>query len=62
MVDKFRNLTEEEIKICEENGISAEGKTVVLNNDRGLWLLHHKTRDILHIDFGEKRTQKKAVP
>ena len=62
MAGEFRELTQEERALCRENGIDPEGKTVVLSNDRGLWLLHHKTRDTLHIDFGEKRAQKNAVP
>ena len=62
MADKFRNLTQEEENLCQENGISTEGKVVILSNDRGLWLLHHKTRDEVTIRFGEKRAQKKAVP
>lgn len=62
MAGEFRNLTPEEMDICRENGIDPEGKTVVLRNNSGLWLLHHKTRDTLHIDFGEKRAQKNAVP
>ena len=62
MAGEFRNLTPEEMDICRENGIDPEGKTVVLRNGSGLWLLHHKTRDMLHIDFGEKRAQKNAVP
>ncbi len=62
MAGEFRNLTQEERALCRENGIDPEGKTVVLSNDNCLILLHHKTRDTLHIDFGEKRAQKKAVP
>ena len=62
MAGEYRCLTPDEIEICRQNGIDPEGKTVVLSNDRGLWLIHHKTRDTLHIDFGEKRAQKNAVP
>lgn len=62
MAGEFRNLTQEEIEICQENGIAVEGKVVVLSNDSGLLLLHHKTRDEVSIRFGEKRAQKKAVP
>ena len=62
MAGEYRCLTPDEIELCRQNGIDPEGKTVVLSNDRGLWLIHHKTRDTLHIDFGEKRAQKNAVP
>lgn len=62
MAGEFRSLTPEEKALCRENGIDPDGKTVVLSNDSRLILLHHKTRDMLHIDFGEKRAQKKAVP
>ena len=62
MAGEFRNLTQEEIELCRENGIDTRGKVVILSNDSGLILLHHKTRDTLHIGFGEKRAQKKAVP
>lgn len=62
MAGEFRSLTPEEKVLCRENGIDPEGKTVVLSNGDGLWLLHHKTRDEVHIRFGEKRAQKKAVP
>lgn len=62
MAGDFRELTLEEKELCRELGIDPEGKTVVLSNGDGLWLLHHKTRDELHIRFGEKRAQKNAVP
>ena len=62
MGGEFRMLTPEEIALCRENGIDPEGKTVVMSNSDGLWLVHHKTRDELHIRFGEKRVQKNAVP
>ena len=58
MAGEFRELTQEEKALCRELGIDPEGKTVVLSNDRCLILLYHKTRDMLHIDFGEKRAQK----
>ena len=62
MAGEFRNLTPEEIALCRENGIDPEGKTVVLSNSDGLWLVHHKTRDEVHIRFGEKRAQKRRCP
>ena len=62
MAGEFRELTQEERALCRENGIDPEGKTVVLSTGDGLWLIHHKTRDELHIRFGEKRAQKNAVP
>ena len=62
MGGEFRMLTPEEIALCRENGIDPDGKTVVMSNSNGLWLMHHKTRDELHIRFGEKRVQKNAVP
>lgn len=62
MAGEFRMLTPEEIVLCRENGIDPEGKTVVMSNSDGIWLMHHKTRDELHIRFGEKRAQKNAVP
>lgn len=62
MAGEYRCLTPDEIELCRQNGIDPEGKTVVISNSDGLWLLHHKTRDEVHIRFGEKRAQKKAVP
>ena len=62
MAGEYRCLTPDEIELCRQNGIDPDGKTVVLSNERGLWLLHHKTRDTLHIDFGEKRVQKNVAP
>ena len=62
MASEFRELTPEEIGLCKDNGIDPNGKTVGLSNDSTLVLLHHKTRDTLHIRFGEKRAQKNAVP
>ena len=62
MAGEYRCLTQDEIECCRENGIDPDGKTVVLSNHNGLWLIHHKTRDEVHIRFGEKRTQKNAVP
>jgi len=58
MAGEFRELTQEEREICRNNGIDPAGKTVVLSNGDGLWLLQHKTRDEVHIRFGEKRAQK----
>lgn len=62
MAGEFRELTQEEKALCRELGIDPEGKTVVLSNGDGMWLVHHKTRDEVHIRYGEKRVQKKAVP
>ncbi|MBQ3529559.1 MAG: hypothetical protein IJA47_03595 [Oscillospiraceae bacterium] len=62
MAGEFRNLTPEENEICRENNVVPKGMNVVLSNDRCLWLLNHTTRDEIHIVFGEKRAQKKAVP
>ena len=62
MAGEFRNLTTEEKTLCRENGIDPEGKTVVLSNSDGLWLVHHETRDEVHIRFGEKRAQKRRCP
>ena len=62
MAGEFRELTQEERLICADNGIDPDGKTVVISNSDGLWLIHHKTRDEVHIRFGEKRMQKNAVP
>ena len=62
MAGEFRILTPEERQLCLENGIDPEGKMVVLSNESGIWLVHHKTRDEVHIRFGEKRAQKKAAP
>ena len=63
MAGEFRNLTPEEQAICKENHIDhPEGMTVVLSNSDGLWLVHHKTRDEVHIRFGEKRAQKRRCP
>ena len=62
MAGEFRNLTPEEIAFCRENGVDTEGKTVVLSNSSVLVLVHHETRDEVHIRFSEKRAQKKAMP
>jgi hypothetical protein len=62
MAGEFRELTQEEKALCRENKIGSEGMSVVLSNDSCLILLHHETRDTVHIVFGEKRAQKKAVP
>ena len=62
MAGEFRELTQDERALCRELGIDPEGKTVVLSNDSCLILLHHETRDTVHVVFGEKRAQKKAVP
>jgi len=58
MAGEFRNLTPEEREICRENGVDPEGKTVILRNDTGLHMLHHKTRDEVCIYFGDGRMRK----
>ena len=58
MAGEFRVLTYEEREICRENGVDPEGKVVILRNDTGLHMLHHKTRDEVYIYFGDARLRK----
>lgn len=51
-------VNERQAALCRECGIDPTGMSVILENENGLWLLHHKTRNTVSIIKGDAQKRR----
>ena len=54
-MSKYRPPDEREIEIIRRNGIDPDNKMVFLSDEDSIYLLVHKTRDVIAIHRGDKK-------